>query len=201
MDEAFLARVNGDRLTSRQIDELIGISRGLIADGQVNEAEVRFLQTWLAANLAISAEPLIHGLYARVATILADGVVDEQEKLELFETLESFSAGNLELGEVLKSTSLPLCRPAPALSFAGKRYCFTGTFTFGQRKHCEAAVTERGAQVGNITQKTQVLVIGAYATESWKHSSFGNKILQAVEWRSEGLPIPIVSEEHWRRHL
>lgn len=201
MDDAFLSRVGGDRLTSRQIDELIGLSRGLIADGQVNEAEVRFLQKWLAANLAISAEPLIHGLYERIAAILADGVVDEQEKTELFETLLGFSASEFELGETLKASTLPLCQPAPPLSFAGKRYCFTGTFTFGQRKHCEAAVVERGAQVGGISQKTEVLVIGAYATESWKHSSFGNKILQAVEWREGGLPILIVSEEHWRRHL
>lgn len=201
MDEAFLARVNGDRLTSRQIDELIGISRGLIADGQVNEAEVQFLQKWLAANLAISAEPLIRGLYDRIADILADGVFDEVEKAELFDTLSGFTAGGFELGETLKPTSLPLCQPAPALSFSGRRYCFTGTFTFGQRKHCEAAVVERGAQVGGITQKTNVLVIGAYATESWKHSSFGNKILQAVEWRDSGFPISIVSEEHWRRHL
>ena len=200
MDDAFLARVSGDRIASRQIDELIGLSRGLIADGHVNEAEVRFLQKWLAANLEISAEPLIHGLYERIAAILADGVVDEQEKTELFEALQGFSASDFELGETLKASTLPLCRPEPALSFAGKRYCFTGTFIFGQRKHCEAAVVERGAQVGGISQKTEVLVIGAYATESWKHSSFGNKILQAVEWRASGWPISIVSEEHGRRY-
>lgn len=35
-----------------------------------------------------------------------------------------------------------------------------------------------------MAQKTNVLVIGVYATESWKHSSFGNKILKAVEWRA-----------------
>lgn len=201
MDEKFLARVNSDRLTSRQIDELIGISRGLIADGSVNHAEAEFLQKWLAANLEISTEPLIQGLYTRISEILSDKFLDEDEKVELFDTLHRFTSGDFELGEVLKSTSLPLCRPAPTLVFAGHRYCFTGTFNFGQRKHCEAVVAERGAQVGGITQKTNVLVIGAYATESWKHSSFGNKIMQAVEWRASGFPISIVSEEHWRRHL
>ncbi|MDR6951963.1 NAD-dependent DNA ligase [Ancylobacter sp. 3268] len=201
MDEAFYARVNNDRLTSRQIDELIGISRGLIADGQVNEAEAEFLQKWLAANLGVSDQPLIRVLYQRVAEILGDGVYDSAEGAELFETLSRFTTGNFELGEVLKPTGLPLCRPAPSLTFYGKRYCFTGTFNYGQRKHCEAAVVERGAEIGGMTQKTDVLVIGAYATESWKHSSFGNKIMQAVEWRDGGIPISIVAEEHWRRHL
>ena len=201
MDEAFLNRAGGDRISSRQIDELIGISRGILADGQVNQAEAEFLQKWLAVNTSISGEPLIQGLYRRVAEILSDGVFDEEEKAELFDTLNRFTVGDFELGEVMKPTTLPLCHPAPALSFRGLRYCFTGTFNFGQRKHCEAAVVERGASVGGITQKTQVLVIGAYATESWKHSSFGNKILQAAEWREGGFPISIVSEEHWRGHL
>ena len=75
------------------------------------------------------------------------------------------------------------------------------TFNYGQRKHCEAAVTDRGATAGGLTQKTNVLVIGMYATDSWKHSSFGTKIMSAVEYRKKGLPISIVSEEHWVAHL
>lgn len=131
----------------------------------------------------------------------ADGIVDEEEKPELLDTLSSFSRRDFELGEVLKSTSLPLCDPPPALAFRNQRYCFTGTFNFGQRKDCEAAVTNLGAQVGGLTQKTNVLVVGIYATESWKHSTFGNKIMKACEFRDEGLPICIVSEPHWVSHL
>ncbi|MDF2619690.1 MAG: hypothetical protein K0S00_2349 [Xanthobacteraceae bacterium] len=201
MDEAFYNRVNNDRLTSRQIDELIGISRGLIADGQVNEAEAAFLQKWLAANLPVSDQPIIRVLYRRVAEILADGIYDSDEKVELFDTLERFTTGDFELGEVLKPASLPLCKPPPTLTFRGRRYRFTGTFNYGQRKECEAAVVARGAAVGGITKTTDVLVIGAYATDSWKHSSFGNKIMQAVEWRESGVPISIIAEEHWRRYL
>jgi NAD-dependent DNA ligase len=201
MDDAFYNRVGGDRISSRQVDELIGISRGLLADGLVNQAEVEFLQKWLAANAAISDQPLISTLYRRVNEILSDAELDDEEKAELFDTLNKFSNRDFELGEVLKPTTLPLCNPAPTLSFAGVRYTFTGTFNYGQRKYCEAAVTARGASAGGLTQKTNVLVIGAYATESWKHSSFGNKILQAVEWRARAIPITIVSEEHWVRHL
>ncbi len=201
MNDEFYNRVGGDRITSRQIDELIGLARGLVADNQINQAEVEFLQKWLAANAAISQQPLIHRLYWRINQILSDGVVDETEKAELLDTLNAFSNRDFELGETLKATTLPLCSPAPSLSFQGFRYCFTGTFNYGQRKHCEEAVTQRGAIAGGITQKTNVLVIGVYATESWKHSSFGNKILQAAEWRTQGYPISIVSEEHWVRHL
>jgi len=199
--DAFYNRVGGERIAARQVDELIGLCRGLVADGVISQSEVEFLQTWLAANRAISDQPLIHSLYDRMAAVMADGVADKDECEELLATLQGLTRVDIELGEVLKATSLPLCDPAPPLSFAGKRYCFTGTFVFGRRKQCEAAILERSGAAGLLTQKTDVLVIGTYATESWKHSSFGNKILQAAEWRSRGVPISIVSEAHWRGYL
>jgi NAD-dependent DNA ligase len=197
MNEKLHNRLGGDRITSRQIDELVGIARGLVADEKINQAEIEFLQKWLVANAEISDQPLIHVLYNRVREILADGILDDEETAELLDTLNRFSNRDFELGETLKSTSLPLCDPTPTLSFPGQRYCFTGTFNFGQRKDCERAVTERGAEAGSLTQKTNVLVIGVYATESWKHSSFGNKIIRACEFRDNGMPISIVSEQHW----
>lgn len=200
MDDQLLNRLSGARLQSRQIDELIGLARGLTADGILNEAEVRCLETWLAVNLSISHQPLIALLYERVRAVLADGVADQEECEDLLATLTTFT-GDADLGEAQKATTLPLCQPAPLLTFDGKHYCFTGTFSYGQRRHCEQAVAERGAIGGSLTKKTDVLVVGAYATESWKHSSFGNKILKAAEMRAEGLPISIVSEQHWVAHL
>lgn len=201
MDEQHLNRLGNDRLQSRQVDELIGLVRGLIADGKINEAEVNFLQTWLVNNVAISDQPLIATLYDRVREILADGVADPDECADLLAALTRFTAGDVELGEAPKATTLPLCSPAPVLAFAGKQYCFTGTFSFGQRKHCEQAVEVRGGSAGSLTRKTDFLIIGAYATESWKHSSFGHKILKAADMRTGGLPISIVSEAHWSKSL
>lgn len=201
MNEAILVQYSRDRIESRQVDELIGLARGLIADGMINQQEVEFLQKWLVANGSASDQPMINTLYKRVTEILADGVVDQVEMAELLDTLSRFANRDFELGETLKATSLPLSIPAPSLTFTGKNYCFTGTFNFGQRKHCEAAMIDRGAQVGGLTKKTDFLVIGVYATDSWKHSAFGNKILQACELRDKGHPIAIVSEEHWSAHL
>jgi NAD-dependent DNA ligase len=201
MDEQFCNRVGRERISGRQIDELIGITRGLTADGQLNQAEIEFLQKWLAANSVISDQPVIHTLYRRVDEVLHDGFVDGDECAELLETLNQFSDRDFELGEVLKSTSLPLCYPSPRLSFPGVNYCFTGTFNFGTRQACHDAVEARGAAAGSLNKSTDVLVIGVYATESWRHSSFGNKIMKAAEWRENGVPISIVSEEHWQGHL
>ncbi|WP_454648446.1 BRCT domain-containing protein [Bradyrhizobium liaoningense] len=198
----FYDRVGGGRIGSRQIDELIGIARGLVADDQISQGEAEFLQKWLAANLHISDQPVVRVLFKRISEMLADGLFDDDEKSELLETLNQFSNRDIGgLGELLKSTSLPLDKPQPVLTFAGQRYCFTGTFNFGCRKECEGAAVKLGAEVGSLTKKTNVLVVGIYATDSWKHSSFGNKIIKACEWREAGHPIGIVGEEHWRRHI
>lgn len=190
-----------ERISSRQIDELTGLARGLCADRVLNEAEVEFLQAWLAANVVVSGNPIIATLYDRVAEVLSDGVADATERQELFQALEDFSGNDIEVGEALKSTTLPLCDPAPDLTFAGQTYCFTGTFSYGGRRQCEQAIVERGGTCGSLTRKTNVVVIGIYATESWKHSAFGHKIMKACEMRDAGVRISIVSEDHWTGFL
>ena len=200
-DEARAGKFLKQRMGERQIHELIGIARGLLADGQLSDGEIEFLHRWLAASDGARANPLVAQLVGRLDAALVDGIIDDDERADLFSTMQALTANDFELGETLKATTLPLCDPAPDLDFAGSRLCFTGTFTFGTRKECEAAALALGAICGSLTQKTQYLVIGEYATESWKHSSFGNKIVQAAEWRASGIPISIVSEQHWRQFL
>jgi NAD-dependent DNA ligase len=201
-DEEMYNLYGRERICQRQVDELIGLARGLCADRILNDPEVEFLEKWLAANIGITGYPVVATLYDRIRDILADGAVDADERQALFETLNSFSDTTFELGEVLKSADLPLCSPPPELSFVGRYYCFTGTFNFGGRRQCVEAVEERGAIAAKgVTRMTDYLVIGAYATESWKHSSWGNKVEKACEMRDSGTPISIISEQHWTSYL
>jgi NAD-dependent DNA ligase len=200
-NEKLLNSYGRPRITDRQIDELTGLARGLCADGVLNQLEVEFLEKWLVINGEVTGNPVINDLYARVAEVLSDGIAVETERGELLQALNDFSGNEFEIGEALKSTALPLCDPAPRLAFPGRSYCFTGTFSYGRRPVCEQAVLDRGGTCGSLTRKTDMLVIGIYATESWKHSAFGHKIMKAAEMRDAGVPIGIVSEEHWVRYL
>lgn len=188
---------NRARIDDRQVNELIGLCHGLLADGKVDQGEVEYLQKWLVTNSACQSNPIVVNLMHRVNHVLADGLVDADEGKELFETLRNFAGGDFELGELQKSTLLPLDSPSPPIVFEGAQFCFTGTFAFGSRKECEAAITSRGASAGSLTMRTKFLVIGVYATESWAHSSYGRKIEKAVELKAKGIPIKIISETHW----
>ena len=65
MDDALLNRLGGPRISDRQIDELIGLAKGIAADDTIHQSEVEFLQKWLVANLDITQNPVIRVLYAR----------------------------------------------------------------------------------------------------------------------------------------
>ena len=199
--EKLLRVFHGKRLDDRQLDELIGLARGLSADGIINHAEAEYLQKWLTACTDVRENPLVMPLLSRVNDMLADNELSPAEAQELLETLRQFSGSDFELGEPLKSTTLPLDNPLPSVIFGGQRFCFTGKFIQGTRNECESLVASLGAECGSLTRKTNYLVIGLYAAESWKHSSFGNKIEQAVDMRHEGVPIRIIDEYHWRAHL
>ncbi|GLK50029.1 hypothetical protein GCM10017620_30030 [Brevundimonas intermedia] len=64
--DSLINQLGSDRITARQIDELVGLARGIAADGDLNQAEVEFLQKWLAANTVVSDQPVIRTLYARI---------------------------------------------------------------------------------------------------------------------------------------
>ncbi len=197
-DEAFFRRCNQKSMDDRQIDTLIGISSGLIADGTINQAEATYLHDWLAQNRSLTDSPMIHNLYQHVQTFMEDGVLDDDEAEELFELLKKYSGGIPEGGEVAKATTLPLCDPAPPVLFDSQGFLFTGKCLLGSRAECQAAVQELGGKVEKrVTKRLNYLVIGTYVTESWKHEKYGRKIEEAVAYREAGIPIQIVSEKHW----
>jgi len=100
--------------------------------------------------------------------------------------------------EILKDGS-PFDDPPPiGIKVAGTIFCFTGQFTFGPRKECQSAVVSLGGGfTPAVTRKTQVLVVGTLKNARWSHSSYGNKILEAMVLRLEYSMPTIVSEQFW----
>lgn len=191
-------RYNRKSISDRQVDTLIGLSTGLAADGKIDQSEAEVLRNWLGQCLTAADVPLIENLYNRVCEMLSDGVLDDEESAELLSLLQSITGETSDYGEVAKSATLPLCKPSPSIDFTDRRFLFTGTFAFGNRQSCKAAVIERGGIcISSVTKSLDYLIIGSYVTDSWVHQSFGRKIQKAMRYRDEGVPLCIVSEQHW----
>src|SRR5690606_35455777 len=110
---------NQKNVDDRQIDTLIGLSKGLLADGQLVPAEVEFLHTWLIQARKATNHPIILNLFDKVSSILSDGVVDREECGELFVILAHFTGYASAVGELAKASALPFNVSAPSVEFSG----------------------------------------------------------------------------------
>jgi len=193
-------------IRDRNIDELIGISRGLLADGNINEDEAKFLLQWIENhfNKKDLQEYPFNTIYDRLKKVLDDNILDEDEAIEIKELLQSFT-GEKPIAEQIKSmsSSLPLSEPLPDVKIIGEVFCLTGAFTIGTRGQCEKLIKELGGTTKKApTLDTDYLVIGILGNEDWIHSSYGRKIEKAAELRdTKKTGIKIITEEHFIKFI
>lgn len=197
-------KFNEKRRVDRSVDELLGLCKGIAADGKVVQAEAEFLQNWLLANVEIMNTWPANVLRRRIGDMLADGVLDANEQKELLEVLRELNGPEPWVEEFANmSTFLPIDDPLPKINFQDKVFCFTGRFLYGTRASCQETVQILGgAPANNITKKLDYLVVGAVGSRDWIHSSVGRKIEKAVDYRDQqATGLAIVSGTHWVEHV
>lgn len=201
--EVILHSLNRARNITKQCNELLGIISGLMADNDLNEKEVQFLQMWLFQNEEVRIGFPGALIYDTVEDILSDGVVTENELEAIKKLLKDVLGGTLEdTGTVGQMASTLPCNDDCDVIFEGMRYCFTGEFMFGTRRECEEAIVERGGTTArDLSTKTRYLVIGTFISPHWAQTTHGRKITSALALRGAGHNIRIISEERWQKAL
>ncbi|WP_320732751.1 BRCT domain-containing protein [Enterobacter roggenkampii] len=179
---------------------LEGLCKGILADAQLNDEEIKYLRWFLSVNGALKNNYPGKELYTLVEDILRDGVITEDERSHLRQALISFTGCDLESGIVDGlSTQLPI-DTIESLNLAGANVCLTGEFLHGKRSVCAEEIRSHGATViDNITQKLDFLIVGTLSSKDWRYKAHGRKIEKAVSYRDEkGIPLKIISEEQWK---
>jgi hypothetical protein len=189
---------NSRRIQDRLIDELIGISRGVIADGVVAESEAIFIGRWIETHREVANRWPVNVLYARITELLKDGKLAVDEQHELLRTLREITGGGMSYVAPNRPTSLPLTHPEPVITFDGSVFALTGKFVFGTSAECHDVILDLGGSVIDApNSETDYLVIGELVSPEWAHSTFGRSIEKAVELQRQGCRLAIVSEQHW----
>ncbi|QJT08988.1 BRCT domain-containing protein [Oceanidesulfovibrio marinus] len=187
-----------EALEARSLDTLIGLCKGIVADGQVNQAEAEFLLNWLRANREVAHMFPANVIYPRIVEFLADGCLDKEEGRELLWLLRHASGEEGQQARVNMSTAIAFDDPQPVIEFEGSKFCLTGQFAYGSRSDVADRIRALGGVVsGNVLKKGCYLVIGCMSSQSWLHETHGTKITKAVEARAAGCPVAVISEEHW----
>jgi NAD-dependent DNA ligase len=195
--------LNAARRRARDVSEMLGIAKGLIADGVVNDAEARYLRDWgLNHPEAVELFPASL-IFTRLQQFYADGRIDDEEREELRGILASLVGGDITVNLGMDgATAFPLDNPPPLICWHDETYVFTGRFAYGTRRHCWEEVTSRGGSVEeSVTRRTTFLVIGTFSSPDWQQTAYGSKIVRAAQLRESGFPIRIVAEDHWANAL
>src|SRR6266540_1884482 len=137
-------RINTRLRSEREVDELLGLCKGILADGVVNQAEAEFLAQWLRLNRETADQWPANVLFDRINSMLADNRLDKDEERELLGLLIDITGGDASrLSAHSLSTGLPINIPTPGRGIPGKQFCFTGKFVFGPRSKCQAEIERR----------------------------------------------------------
>ena len=173
---------------------LMGILQGVLADGALNDQEVHFLRSWLAAHDAVRTSWPGTVLFAAIEDALRDGVLTAAER-------ENLALVARRLGEDEDSGS-PVAALAldqvSEIELLGRVFCFTGDFYFGSRGKCQELTEQAGGQVvTSVSKKLYAVVVGGLGSSEWAHGSFGTKLQKAMDLKAQGVPLLVVHEDVW----
>lgn len=186
-----------DDVTS-DMQRLQGILAGILADGRITEDELNALDVWVEERAYLKRCWPYDRLHVIITHVMRDGRVDAQEHEALVEYFGEFvSAGERKAVGVVESdvTVSGVCELAPAISFGGRAFCFTGSSSRGTRADLASVVVNLGGQFHkSIKLDTDYLIVGADGNPCWAYACYGRKVEDAVERRRNGQNILIAHE-------
>lgn len=181
----------------RSCGALLGIAHGVLADGELNDAEIDYLRRWLQENENLAACWPGNVLSQRIAEVLADGHISRDERDQLVQTLTQLIGGaSSEPVPTNGGVSGLALDDVETISVAGASFLLTGDFAYGPRSRCERVVIDHGGLLlPSVSKKLNYLVVGGLGSAEWKHGSFGTKIERAMQLKQAGVPVRVVHED------
>ena len=186
-----------------KIAELSGFLTGVASDGVLNDKEIEALSHWLDANAIIRDVWPASVIVDRLLNILEDGLITDEERQDLLETIRRVTGADKELADIGFEESTEVWEDIiDSLEFENTCFCLTGDFVIGARSGVDELLRFRASQTSpNVNANVDYLVIGTLASRDWLYTSHGRKIEKALLLKREGNPIKIITERSLLKFL
>jgi NAD-dependent DNA ligase len=186
----------------QSLGELLGLARGLMADQELTDSEIHFLHEWLEERYSMTSSFPGNVIHERIKEVLEDGVVTEEERSHLVDTLNMLIENRLEdLADQVDLTELWF-DDVGLIDFSKTRFCLTGNFVYGPSDVCKVAIEQRGGTVApSVSDEAQYLVVGGLGLDEWRTGGLGVEIESAMRLRAKGKSVKIIPEDSWVAHL
>lgn len=195
-----LGNYSSDAL-KQSLGELQGLARGLMADEELSDSEIAYLDEWLNNRHSITSSFPGNVIHQRIKEVLADGVVTEEEREHLVDTLNSLIEGHFqELAQEVDLSELWFDESG-LINFYNANFCLIGNFVYGPINVCKSVIEYRGGTVvPSVDSDVQFLVVGGLGVDEWRTGGLGAEIETAISLRNKGLPLKIIPEDRlWKK--
>lgn len=183
------------------LQTLMGLCHGILADGVIQEQEVFGLHEWLKDHEHLSSYWPYDELRSLVLSIVEDNKVDEDEKSILKAYFNEFvNLSNSDTASKIKEESSSvqisaLCTSDPHVDFKDKTFCITGILSIMSRKELLNRIASLGGiPTNSITKKTDYLIVGDNGNQAWAFACYGRKVEKAMNLRKDGHTITLIHE-------
>jgi NAD-dependent DNA ligase len=186
----------------KSLGELLGLARGLLADQELSNPEIEFLHQWLEERYWMASSFPGNVIHQRIKEVLEDGVITEEERSHLVDTLNMLIDDRLDdLAEQVDLTELWF-DDVGLVEFENARFCLTGNFVYGPIDVCKTAIEQRGGIVSpKVSSQSQFLVVGGLGVDEWRGGGLGTEIEAAMRLRARGVSVKIIPEDSWIKLL
>ena len=183
------------------LQTLQGLCHGILADGEITDKEIFYLDKWLDDNEHLNTYYPYDEIRSLVLSIVSDGKVTEDERLVLKAYFSQFvNLANSDIQQKIKDDTKEvnisgLCTSEPVVNFDGKTFCITGVLKNETKESLKQKITNLGGiTTDSVTKKTDYLVVADNGNPAWAFSCYGRKVEKAVNMRKDGHVITLIHE-------
>ncbi|MBO8136758.1 MAG: BRCT domain-containing protein [Desulfotomaculum sp.] len=188
---------------TNDIQKLHGILHGILADNIITQEEIVGLRDWINENNHLIGSYPYDEINSVITTVLADGVLDEEEK-KLLKTLfaefvdlnVSSTIDKIEISKLKEQININgICATCPEIFIQGRVFCFTGKSSKTKRSVIKDTIESAGGIFKNtVSKQVDYLVVGDNGNPCWAFACYGRKVEEAIKLRKNGHHIMIVHE-------
>jgi hypothetical protein len=181
---------------TRDLQKLSGVIYGIVADRDINEQEVRYLDTWIEEHSHLQNCWPYDEVCHFITHVLTDGKISTGERQQLLSFFDAITANADDTNEsLMQMFGQNFYQIDPKIIFEEQTFCITGLSKKYKRKEIAESIILKGGFVTEaISGKTNYLIVCSDKNQCWAYSSYGRKIEEAMMLRKKGKQIAIVHE-------
>ena len=182
---------------------LSGIAHGMLADQELNDAEIHALSEWVNHNDFLKGYYPFDEIDAMLCSVLSDKIISTEERESLMALLSSLvefkDSYNLIETDFealrLKYSVGGICAVAPHIEFENRAFCVTGDSYKASRKEIKDLIAAKGGLIRDkVTKATDYLIICDGGNPCWAYACYGRKVESAMQIRRAGGKVQLIAE-------